>query len=124
MLVLGALGCSSDDEEDAYPFVGKWRLISLEYGDTVKDLRSNNASMTFFSNGRMKSSTSSDFSYCYDDQYLYIHYPYQIEFIYNYSFSSESKILRLKLINVYPDNNRIQPPMYLGKTQVYIKSEE
>jgi len=109
---------SCSDDEDNSPFVGKWRLVSVEYGDTIKDCRSQGAFITFLPNGHINSSNSES-TYCYDDRNLYIHYPHQIEYIHNYSISNNT--LRLKLIKVYSEdnNNYLVHPIYLGKTRVY-----
>ena len=124
-LILGAMGCSDDEEVDANPFVGSWHMVSIEYGDTVKDCSLEPSKWTFHSNGRIKEKDSS-ISYCYDDQYLYVHHGGQkpFEIVYDYSFSSDYKTLRVKYVKIdlWGGYDTILST-FVGRTEVYHRNK-
>ena len=120
---------SCSDDEDNNPFVGKWHMVSCEENGVVKDQRNNPSCRTFLSNGHIKSNSNYTVTYCYDDQYLYVHYngPKTYEVVYSYSFSDKNNTLKVKYVKIdlwggY--NSVFSSYVDVGRTEVYNRIKE
>lgn len=115
--------CSSDD--DGNPFIGKWKLMMIEDGDSITICSGDNKIIAFYFSGYLEGFEQKA-TYNYDDQFLYYNFSIGSKLTFNYSFD-ENHILRIKLIKINdaenykfffaPSDDPLSPQ--IGKTQVF-----
>ena len=119
IILLAFAACSNSDDEN--PFVGKWKLMIIEDGDSVIDRSSDNQIMIYHYNGYLEGFEQKA-TYNYDDQFLYYHFSSGGKSTYSYSFE-DSHTLRIKLLKIDGGDNYeyYHEPLdpLTGKTQVY-----
>jgi hypothetical protein len=119
---------SCSDDEDNNPFVGKWHMVSFEQNGVVRN-NYNPSCKTFLSNGHIKSNSNYTITYCYDGQYLYVHYngPKTYEVVYSYYFSDKNNTLKVKYVKIdlWGGYSSIASTYVdVGRTEVYNRIKE